>query len=285
MFNFILYKIGQFLALSLPLKLTYRLAVFIAAIKCFISPRDRRAVANNLRIITKENNQKILNKYAYQVYGNFAKYLVDFFRFSKIDDEYIKKYIKLDNLDYVDTILKKGKGMIILTAHLGNWELGGVVMPKLGYSVNAIALNHKETSVNNFFLKQRSIGGAKFIPLGASVRKAFECLSRNEILAILADRDFSKSGLLVNFFGKKSIIPKGPAILSLKLGSPIVPCFMIREKDDTFRFLFGPAVMFSSSGNMDEDVTALTQTCIKTLEKYIVQYPNQWYMFKKFWED
>lgn len=285
MLNFILYKIGQFLALSLPLKFSYRLAVFIAGIKCFISPRDRRAVVNNIRIVTGENNQKILNKSAYQVYGNFAKYLVDFFRFSKIDDEYIKKYIKLENLDYIDTILKKGKGMIVLTAHLGNWELGGVILPKLGYSLNAIALNHKEKSVNKFFLKQRSIGGAKFIPLGASVRKAFECLSSNEILAILADRDFSKSGLKVDFFGKQSIIPKGPAILSLKLGSPLVPGFMIREKDDTFRFVFAPAVDFSPSGNMDKDVTALTQACIKTLEKYIVRYPNQWYMFKKFWED
>lgn len=285
MFNFILYKIGQFLALSLPLKFSYRLATSIANLKCLFSPRDRWAVINNLQAVTGENDKKILNRYAYQVYGNFAKYLVDFFRFFKIDNDYIKKYIKLENLDYLDNILKKGKGMVILTAHLGNWELGGIVVSKLGYPLNAIVLNHKQKLVNDFFTNQRSLGGAKFIPLGASVRKAFECLSHNEILAILADHDFLKNGFKINFFGKSTIIPKGPALLSLKLGSPIVPCFILRQPDDTFRFVFESPVNFSSTGNVDSDAISLTQSCTKVLEKYIRLYPTQWYMFRKFWED
>ncbi len=286
MLDFILYKIGQFLALILPLKFSYRLAQGLANLKCFFTPRDRWAVMDNLKAVTGEKDKRALKKYAYQVYVNFAKYLIDFFRFSNIDSDYIKKYIKIEDLNYVDNALKKGKGLIILTAHLGNWELVGTIVAKLGYSLNAIVLNHKQRLVNHFFAKQRSLGGGMTaIPLGASLKKVFSCLSRNEILAIVADRDFLKNGRKINFFNKLSVIPKGPAFLSLKFGSPIIPCFVLRERDDTFRLVFDKPIDFLPTGNIDSDLTSLTQACVKVLEKYINKYPAQWYMFRRFWED
>lgn len=285
MLNFLFYKFGQFLALTLPLKFSYRLAQRLADLKCFFSFRDRRAVINNLREVTEEKNEAILKKYAYEVHRNFAKYLVDFFRFSKVDDHYIKQYVKIENLSYIDNILKQGKGIIVLSAHLGNWELGGIVLAKLGYPLNAIVLNHREKMVNSFFVQQRSLSGVKMIPLGASIRRTFACLLNNEILAILADRDFLRNGLKINFFNKPTIIPKGVALLSLKLSSPIIPGFMIRQAGDTFRFVFEEPIHFTPTGNMDSDLLSLTQTCAKILEKYIRRYPAQWFMFRKFWED
>lgn len=285
MFDFILYKIGQFLSLVLPLKLSYHLAEFLADLKCFFTPLDRQAVIENLKAVTGEKDKKILTQYTYQMYHNFAKYLVDFFRFSKVDNNYIKKYIKIENLNYIDNILKKGKGLIALSAHLGNWELGAMILAKLGYPLNAIVLDHQEKLVNHFFVKQRSLGGLKMIPLGASIRRTFECLSNNEILAILADRDFLKNGFKMNFFNKPSIIPKGPALLSLRLSSPIVPVFLIREPDDTFSFVFDAPIYFSPTGNRDSDLVALTQACVKVMERHIRRYPSQWFMFRKFWED
>lgn len=286
MFNFILYKIGQFLVLLLPLKSSYWLAERLADLKCFFTPSDRHAVMSNLEIVTGEKNQLVLHGYAYEVYRNFAKYLVDFFSFSKIDSNYIKKYIKLENLDYIDGVLKKGKGIIALTAHLGSWELGGVILSELGYPLNAIVLNHQAKLVNRFFNKQRhsSGQGMKVIPLGVAVRNAFKCLSNNEILAILADRDYLKNGLKVNFFNRSCVIPKGPARLSLKFGTPIIPVFVIREPGDTFRFIFDTPIDFLPTGNTDLDLVSLTQACTRVLEKYIRLYPTQWFMFRRFWE-
>ncbi len=285
MFNFLLYKFGQLLALTLPLKFSYWLAKRLADLKCFFSFRERYAVINNLREITEEKDKATLKKYTYEVHRNFAKYLVDFFRFSKVDNNYIKRYVKVENLSGIDNVLKQGKGIIVLSAHLGNWELGGIVLAKLGYPLNAIVLNHQEKLVNSFFVQQRSLGGVKMIPLGTSIRRTFECLSRNEILAILADRDFLKNGFKIDFFNKPTIVPKGAALLSLKLSSPIIPGFMVREPDDTFRLIFDEPIQFASGKDMNADLLLLTKVCAQVLEKYIRRYPTQWFMFRKFWED
>ena len=285
MLYFLLYKIGQILVLSLPLKAAYRLALILADMRYLFFIRDRRVVKKNLRAVLGKVNKKRLNFEARWVFRNFGKYLVDFFRFSKLDKNFIDKFITVEGKNYLDEALTKDKGVILVSAHLGNWELGGAVMSLLGYRFNVIVLSHANKRVDNLFVQQRTTKGVNVVPLGFGIRNCFRALSNNELVALLGDRDFSGQGLNLDFFGKKTTVPKGPAMFSIKSGAPIVLTFMIREKGDKFRFVFEPPLDYTLAGNLDLDTENITKEILKILEKYIKEYPSQWFIAVDLWKD
>ncbi len=283
MFNYYLYRFGQFIALSLPLKFVYGFATFLADLHYFVAFRDRRFVRANLRAIFPDKPVKELRKISRKVFRNFAKYLVDFFRFEKLDLEYINKNIKLENLHHFDDALSKGKGVIVLSAHLGNWELGGVVIAQLKYPFWVVALPHKNKKVNEFFDAQRNRKGVKVIAMGKAVRSCISEFRKNHMVALVGDRDFTQKGIVIDFFGKPMHFPEGPAALSLMTGAAIVPGFMFRNPDDSFTLRIEKSIEFSPSGDKVKDLAGLIIVYKKVLEDYIRKYPEQWYVFRRFW--
>ena len=279
MFNYILYRIGQFIVLHLPLNLGYKIAIFISDLHYIFADKDRLNVKENLKVIFPEKSDREIRRIRIRVFRNFAKYLVDFFRFSKIDLEYIKRNIKIENIHYFDEALSKRKGVIALSAHLGNWELGGVVIALLGYPLWAVALVHKHKAVNNFFNSQRESKGMKVIPLGKAVRQCLNLLKENKIVALAGDRDFTAKGCVLDFFGKPTFLPEGPAAFSLQTQAMIVPVFMLRNPDDSFTLKIEKPL----SGNNNESRAELINRYKVILQEYICKYPDQWYMFRRFW--
>ncbi len=284
MLFFILYKIGSIIALTLPVKVSYKLASLLADIKYFFSFRERKEIVENLRIVLPDKDTKTLKRCSREIFRNFSKYLVDFFRFEKLNKEYIARNIEIINKEYVDRALEKGKGVIIIAAHLGNWELGGAIMGVLGYKTNVIALDHKNKMVNDFFVNQRRMKNENVISIGVALKKCFAALKKNEVLCILGDKDFTNHGTVINFFGKATLLPKGPAAFSLKTGAEIVPGAVIRHDNYYSKLVFDAPIKYEPTGNFEEDVKILTGRCGKVLENYIRLYPTQWYCFNRFWQ-
>lgn len=285
MFNYILYRIAQFIALSLPLKFAYSLASFFSDIHYIFADKDRAGVAGNLKAIFPEKSDREIRRMRIRMFRNFAKYLVDFFRFDKLNKDYVEKHIRIENINNFNEAMAKGKGVIVLSAHLGNWELGGIVIALMGYPLWVVALTHKYHKVNKFFNRQRESKGVKVIPLGKAVRKCLDVLKQNQLLGLVGDRDFTEKGIVLDFFGKPSIFPEGPAAFCLKTGSPIVPGFMLRNKDDSFTLIIEKAIDFKPTGDSKKDLQALIRDYIALFEGYIRRYPDQWYMFRRFWID
>ncbi len=285
MFKYFIYKFGQFCVNQLSLKACYRIAMFLSDLQCFFSPRDRRAVKNNLKaVLNLDDDVSVLAK---EVFRNFGKYLVEFFRMARnIDEQFIKQNVKLNNFDIVDKILQKGKGAIFLSAHIGNWELGAVLLSMLGYPLVAIALPHKERPVNELFNKQRESKGVKVVQTNSAVRTSIEALRSNKCIAVLADRDFTANGEVLNFLGRETLIPKGAAIFSSKTGAPIIPVFLIRNEDNTFTFVAEEPIYPTKESEDEVDREALLTIMKKyttVIEKKIREYPTQWLMFRPFW--
>ena len=282
MLNILLYKLGQFLSLNLPINFSYSIASFVAILRYFFCRADRNAVVKNLRVIFPNEDIRILRQYAKEVFINFGKYLVDFFRFSKIDEQYLKKYVTIEGKENLDNALSKNKGVITVTAHIGNWELGGIVMAIMGYPIIVVALPHKEKSVNEFFNEQRKIKGMKVIQLGRAARHCLEALHNNEVLGLVGDRDFSPGDTRIDFFNRPAMIPRGPAVLSIKTGAIIVPGFMVREKNDHFRLIFQRPIesLRSDDPQYERD---LIRKYLSIIESFIRKYPDQWYMFRPLW--
>lgn len=281
-----LYRFGQWLALCLPRSLAYRVGVFLTGVKFFFSPGERRTMLSNLRVITGKDD-RFLRQYPWHIYVNFGRYLVDFFRAEEINRAFVDKFIRIKNLEHMDAALQKGKGVLGLTAHIGNWELCAQAMAILGYKMNAIALTHMDKRIDDFFSGQRKSKGIKVIPVGVSVRQCFAALKRNEIVGILGDRDFSgEHGIVVDFFGKPMLAPRGAALLSLRTDAAIVPAFVIRDERDPryFTYSFEEPIYPQRSGHEENDIRALTEKYIKVIENYVRQYPKQWFMFHEFWK-
>jgi len=280
MIYFILYKLGEFLACSLPLKAAYKVAIFFSDFRFIYAREDRRNVLENLKVIFPEKSEAEIRAIRRAMFRNFAKYLVDFFRFVKMDRNFIHSKITTEGTDSFDRALKNNNGVIVLTAHIGNWELGGVVIAMLGYPLWVVALPHKNKMVNDFFDGRRKDKNINVIPFGKAARQCLSLLKENKMIALVGDRDFShERGQVTELFGKQVYLPKGPAALALKTGAMIVPGFMIRNSDDTFTLKIEEAVPIAQENGLEEAINRYKIV----LEDYIRKYPEQWFMFKKFW--
>lgn len=257
----------------------YSIAKILALLRFYLSRKDREAVIYNLTPVVEDKSK--LNKYAKEVFINFAYYLVDFFRYSKINKKFIDKYVKVEGLENLDKCLTSGKGVITLSVHLGNYELGGAITSLLGYSLFVVALQHKDERLNEFFNYQRDLVGVKVIPAGVAVKRCFRELKKGGVIAFLGDRDFSGAGLKVKMFGRYAVVPRGPAFFVLKTDSYIVPSFLVRENKKYYRLIFeNPIGIDKDNLNTEEGII---NQYIPLLEKYIKNYPQQWYLFVKYW--
>jgi len=281
---YLLYIIGFGLARILPIKMSYGIAGLVARLYFIFAKKDRVGLSENLRVVLGEGaDENDINRHVLGVLRNFAKYLADFFKFSRFTGEYISKYIKLDGIEHLDKCLSEGKGAILVSLHLGNWELGGAVVSALEYPVNALVLEHTSKRINDLFMRQRAINNLVSIPIGIRIRECFKVLKRKEILAIAADKDYTSNGVYVDFFGKKALMPKGPGVFALRTGAPIVFCALIREKDDTFVFRFEEPIWPETTGDVDKDMRRVMKEYLGIFERYIREYPDQWYAFRGIW--
>ena len=275
---------AQNLVLKLSLKNGYKFGIFVADLYSFFAFVDRKRVAENLKVIFPEKTAREIAVIRKKLFHNFAKYLVDFFRINTLDMEYVKKNIRVENMHYVDAALKEGNGAILATAHLGNWELGGVLIAMLGYPLLTVALSHKSKEVDEFFNGQRQSRGLRALPLGNAAKGCLKALRNNEVLALVGDREFAGKGIVIDFFGKPAVFPLGPAGLSLQTKAKIIPGFMLRNEDDSFVLVMNEPIQYEPSGDKEKDLKEIVTKYKNVFEDYIRRYPDQWYMFRRFWK-
>lgn len=283
--NYYLYQLAIGLTRSLPLKISYAVAIFLSDIQCLLSKADRKAVESNLKQITGARSIQI--NQVREVFHHFGKYLVDFFTMTKKGQKnLLKNYVHLEGTEYLNQVIKEGKGGILMSAHLGHWEMAGAVISMLGYPLSVVALSHKDERVNRFFNAQREFFGAKVIQTSVAIRRCIKDLKENRLIAILGDRDFGHHGIPMDFLGKKTCIPKGAAMFSIKTGAPIIPGFLVRTNNDKFELrLFEP--IYPPEIKNEQDITdqvlqGFINKYLSIMEEQIKKYPTQWLMFRRF---
>ncbi len=277
---FFIYKICQRIVLHLPVQVGYKIALVAAEIYRLFHCGVYKIVQKNLQVIFPEKDKKEIIKYSRETFRNFAKYLVDFLYFPILDREYIEKNIKVEGIENFNRALSKKQGIITITAHLGSWEMGGAVAAILGYPINAIALEHSNKRVQNFFFRQREKKGIKVIFQKDAARKTLFALRKKEIVAFVSDKDYFGSGIKINFFSREVSMPRGAAVFAVKTKALIVPGFMLRE-DNQLKFIVEKPLSYQLSGDEKRDVQEITQKIIDIIEKYIRKYPGQWFYFEK----
>ena len=280
--NYYLYRIGQFLARKLPSGMSSVLVMWLCDLHSFFSKADRQAVENNLKIALQTDHVPYEEVRA--VFRNFGKYLLEFFTMQKCSmPDFIKSHLHINNIEYLNQVFQKGKGGIVVSAHVGNWEIGGAILPTLGFPLSVVALAHKDPRVNALFNAQREAFGAMVIQTDVAVRRVMEHLQKNRFVAILADRDFGNGGMKMDFLGHPSIIPKGAAFFSIKTGAPVIPVFFLRTPGDHFEVNIYPPIeppCMSNGKITDEAARPLIQKYLTVIEGEIRKNPSQWLLFR-----
>lgn len=281
------YRIACFLGIYLPLPLLHCVARRAAELKYFLFPAIRRRMQEQLRCVleyrAKKNgtvmNDAVLASTLKDAYYNFARYMVDFFRIPKWDVEYVKKNVKLDNLEYLDEALSYNKGVISITAHLGNWELAGIVSSLLGYKISAVSIPYINEFITGVYKNRRKSKGVNVILTGSGPKQLLKALKRNDVIAILGDRIFTEKGMTLQFMGKPTKMPRGPATLAVKTGAKMLPGFFVMENGG-YRFFFGKIFTVAGDLSEEEKISSFAQQGAKAIEDAIIQYPSQWLNFE-----
>ncbi len=282
--NFYIYSLGQWLVRVLPARAAVALAVFISDIHYTFARADRAAVRANL---TAATGTDVPDQMVRDVFRNFGRYLMEFLTLTKkVSPEYIRDHVECVHMERLQEALAKGKGGIIISAHVGNWEMASAVVASAGLPLSIIALPHKDQRVNVFFNRQREFFGTVVFPTTTAVRRCLEHLKKNRLVAVLVERDFGQTGMVMDFLGRKAMIPKGAALFSLKTGAPLLPVVFARKDNGDFQFVFyepiePPAV--PHNGITDDVLAAFIGRYIRVIEGVIRRHPAQWLMFREFW--
>ena len=215
---------------------------------------------------------------------NLSQSFIEVLKFPVFGNEYVDKYIKVEGEDKIKAALKRGRGVILLTGHFGNWELSSLVGALRGYKMNVLARWQKFDMLNGYLNKMRSFRGANVVSKGDSREMIMRALNRNEIAGILSDQDGGKRGEYVKFFGRLASTPKGVAHFSLKTGAPILPVFIIRQKGPYHRLVIEEDISITASDDINVDIHEILQRFAKVLQMYVERYPGQWLWIHKRWK-
>jgi len=278
------YWLAGLISRTIPRHFAYWLALRISDLYFFFERQGRSAVMANLKQVMVfkgwHPTERELRLTARTTFQFFGKYLVDFFRFQRLDEADIRRLVTIEHPEYIEQAYQAGKGVIAVTAHLGNWEIGGAVLAGLGYPLNVVALRQPSAKLNDFFQKHRRKRGMVVMPLGASVKRLIGALRKKEFVALLADRDYSEHKDYTLLCGAPACLPRGAAWLAAKTGAVIMPGFVLRKEDDTFLMKMYPPIIPLPGMSQDEIQGKIS----KALEDAISAYPHQWFMFQKVWD-
>ncbi len=279
----------SWLAGNVPLRVSYTLAVLVGEwIYYFSHDHSSNAVSNMRRVLGPQAGERAARRAARNSFRNYCKTLADFIRFPYMKPaEMQRRVASAHGLEIMDQALAHGKGVLAITAHLGNWDFAGAFMGQRGVPLYALADKFEPPQLDELVIETRRRNGVNVIKMEASaMRTIFAALKRNEVVILLADRPMPGDGIPVQFFGETAWLPSGPAAIALKTGAQIIVGCCWREPGD-IQFSGGiePQIEYQHllTGNKQADTVIITQTIATALEGLIRHDPDQWYMFRPMW--
>lgn len=199
----------------------------------------------------------------------------------------LKRRVKIEGRENLDNALSKRKGVILVSAHFGNFPLMLAYLSLLGYQTAGIMRPMRDEKVEKIFLAKRTRLGIKTIysqPRTACVNNTLQALRNNELVVIPIDQNFGSGGVFVDFFGRKAATATGPVVLAQRTDAVLLPCFIIRQPDDSHKIIFEPALNLEQGKDSQETVLINIQRLTGIIESYIRKYPAEWGWFHRRWK-
>lgn len=244
----------------------------------------RRIALRNLKESFPEKSSGELYAILEAAYENFAIVSIEFIRQNKFRDTGASKRVKFSGSEHLEKLKSKKNAAIIASGHAGNWELLGGAIAQSGIDFTGIA-DHMSNKYSDKLFEglRRSLSQEIFYTSEPSTR-LLKLLKNGTSLGIAADQDSGKSGIFVDFFGRKASMPKGAAYLALKSGVPILTLFSRRLDDGTYETAIDPLLIGSDLSVTEDNIRDISQMIATRLEKHIRKKPGQWLWFHRRWK-
>lgn len=280
----ILFKAASFFTSFLPLNFSLFMGRRLGDLVYLFDRRHRAiACANIRRAVVEDGRYSAARRITRRAYRAFGQNLIEISFIPRINKEYLQKFIHIENLDYVDAAFKRGKGVIFLAVHEGDWELSNIICANVGVPFVLFVRDQGFPRLNALLNSYRLKLGAKIIHKDAGVRQLIETLKKNEAIGMTVDQG-GRRGELVKFFGKEASMSTGAVKLALKYGCSIIPTFYTRVKGPYIKVILDQVYTVSRSGDSQKDLRDNLQRLTGIYEKYIRLYPHEYLWTYKIWK-
>jgi KDO2-lipid IV(A) lauroyltransferase len=280
---FILFKTFGPLIARLPKGFTIFLGAGLGDLLYSFDLKHKALVYSNIKTAFGHKlSPAQLSNLTHEFYRAFGRNLVEIFFIPIIDKQYMNKYIHFEGLKFIEEAFKKGKGVILLSAHSGSWELSNIICANLGFPFSLFVRNQRYPRLEGLLNLYRSHRGCKIIPRNQT-RYLIEALKKNEAIGMTVDQG-GKTGMSIKFFGKDASMATGAVRLGLRYDSVILPAFYARINGPHIKTIIGPPVEIKKSQNPERDIHDNLQEIIHVFEKNIEKYPRDYLWSYKIWK-
>lgn len=256
-----------------------------------LRPKYLEAVKANMAQVTgRRIDHPEVERLARQMVKQHTYAWLDFVWFGqRPPEEALANVASLEGQAHLDGALAEGRGAILLTAHAGNYELGGLLLRSRDLAVHTVYKPDRFEAVETLRTRLRARAGVVGIPVGEggfSTLPLVKVLREGKVVGMQGDRDFSLNGLPIPFFGREAYFPRGPWELAAMTGAPILPTFFFLDAEHRFHASFGTPIRITAGrGERMREIEAGMRAYVADLEALIRKDPSQWYCFYPFWED
>ena len=249
-------------------------------------PQRRRMLRRHLRrVIGPDYSEAALDTLVASGFASYSRYWLESFRvpgrtFGELDAE-----LTHEGVEHILEARRRGTGAIMALPHLGGWDFGGSWLALKGHPVTVVVERIDPPELFEWFKDLRLQMGMNVVPAdegaGPAVLKA---LKQNHIVALVSDRDLAGTGPEVDFFGERTTLPGGPALLALRSGAPLLPLAIYFSDDGGHHGVVGPPLDLTRLGpRLADDVQRITQVLAGELEELIRRAPDQWHLLQPNW--
>jgi KDO2-lipid IV(A) lauroyltransferase len=250
-----------------------------------LRPSDRRAmVERHQRRVDPDLRGEALRQRVREVFRSYGRYYGESFRLPTVSADELDARMTYDGYEHIEQARAEGRGALAAMPHLGSWEWSAYWLTRVKQvPVTAVVERVEPPALFDWFVDYRRSIGMHVVPLGPDAGRAVvSAVKERHVIALLCDRDISGGGVEVSFFGEKTTLPSGPAVLALRTGAPLLPT-AVYDRDGSHHGVVRPPVAADRQGTFRADVARITQALADELEDLIRAAPEQWHLMQPNW--
>ncbi|MCL4232957.1 MAG: hypothetical protein KJ042_00390 [Deltaproteobacteria bacterium] len=276
------------LATAIPLHVGIRIGHAIGRAAFALLRRDRAKVLRHLKIAFPDSSPEWRVATGRESFENLGRGFFELFHFEEIFEGRVAPvpYCRIEGREHFDAALAEGRGALMMTAHVGNWELMAAYLAHVGYPMNEIVRSLYDERIDDMLNDHRRKYG--YIPIarggGDAMKEIADVVARNGLIGILMDQDTRVRGVFAPFLGPLAHTPTGPAFLAYTLGIPVVTLFNHREPDGGIVIEIGPPIDLPRTGDTNADVAEATRIFNDRISDHIRRFPAQWVWMHERWK-
>lgn len=251
-----------------------------------LRPGDQRAmVERHQRRVEPGLGRAELQRRVREVFRSYGRYYGESFRLPTIGPEELDRGLTCEGYQHIEESLARGVGPMLVLPHLGSWEWCAYWLTRVQkVPVTAVVERLEPPALFDWFVEFRERIGMQIVPLGPDAgRSIVSAIKQAHVVALLCDRDVGGGGTEVTFFGERTTLPSGPAVLALRTGAPLIPTGVYDEGGGRHRAVVRPPIPAERRGSFRDDVARITQAMADELEGLIRRRPEQWHLLQPNW--